>query len=242
MHTLRRSSAAWPRQDQVHQDRTLCIPVQDSGGGADTSYGDREGGREGREELQSSMAPWLLRIGTEDSRGAWERWAAATVGAGLRGAREDDVAELDEPIPLLRHGQRAACIDCGLRMEVGKLLGALQPLRCEHELAGPVHVPRLPELARDELLELRLLLDAVEHGCSREAKGHVLKPWLAEGVARTGEVEQVVDDLEGKAKMVSKLLGRDDGGRLEGVGGEERGRLAREGHQRGCLAVWSGGG
>ena len=32
MHTLRRSSAAWPRQDQVHQDRTLCIPVQESGG------------------------------------------------------------------------------------------------------------------------------------------------------------------------------------------------------------------
>ena len=74
-------------------------------------------GEKGEKGEKSYRATWLLRIGTEDSCGAWERWAAATVGAGLRGAREDDVAELDEPIPLLRHGQRAACIDCGLRMD-----------------------------------------------------------------------------------------------------------------------------
>merc|ERR1719231_1228312 len=53
----------------------------------------------------------------------------------LGGAGEDHMAELDESVALLRIRQRAARVHGGLRVESSKLLGALQPLRIEHQLA-----------------------------------------------------------------------------------------------------------
>ena len=64
-----------------------------------------------------------------------------------------------------------------------------------------------------------MLVDAVEYRRGREAQRHVLQPGLSERVRRAREIEQVVNHLEGHAKVVTKLLGGDGDLRLAAVRG-----------------------
>ena len=92
-------------------------------------------------------------------------------------------------------------------------------------LARALHIAVLAKLARDERLELRVLVDPVKDGGGREPQRHVLQPRLTQRVRGAREVEQVVDDLEGEAEMVAELLGRDRHLRVELVVREQRRRL-----------------
>mmetsp|Transcript_10047 Transcript_10047/g.25014 ORF Transcript_10047/g.25014 Transcript_10047/m.25014 type:complete len:368 (+) Transcript_10047:451-1554(+) len=122
-------------------------------------------------------------------------------------------------------------------MEGGELLGLLQTVALHDELVRRRHVALLGELALDQLAQVGLVRDAVQHGRRGEAQGHVLQPGLAQRVGGLGEVEQVVDDLEGEAEVVAELLGGDDHVAVERVVAQQGGRLARVGHERGGLAV-----
>mmetsp|Transcript_26223 Transcript_26223/g.56591 ORF Transcript_26223/g.56591 Transcript_26223/m.56591 type:complete len:293 (+) Transcript_26223:194-1072(+) len=158
-------------------------------------------------------------------------------GGESGGAREDLVAEVDETVALLALRQSAARVYRRLRVESREVLGSPQPGGVDHNLARVLHVPFLAELAADERLELGEVLGRVEHGCRREAELHVLQARLAQRLAATGEVEQVVDHLEREAEVIAELLRSDSDVRLEFVAREQCRRLARVGHQGGGLAV-----
>ena len=68
------------------------------------------------------------------------------------------MAQADEPVARLRLGQRAARVDGRLRVEHCERLRAGQTVRGVNKLAGALHVTSVAELARDQLLELRIVL------------------------------------------------------------------------------------
>ncbi|EPY27621.1 hypothetical protein STCU_05659 [Strigomonas culicis] len=127
---------------------------------------------------------------------------------GLRLAIEDEVERILERLARRRRVQPRQLLDAQSTVLVGAVhrlgdgTGALNHL---HAVRG---VALYAEAAAHHLVHLRVLPRGQQHRQRRDALLHVRELRLAQRLLVAGEVEAVVDDLEGDAEVVPKVEGQ----------------------------------